>query len=187
MISTETTDDSHLLHRIGLCQTLTQSSALIINQIISQENKRSRYIFHAHFHFISQHHRDHECFHARKRRNRDFIIQNKISHCSIPPFQTSSPNIYKEKNLKSQNIRTLRTMWMNRGGRILLNFLTHGSSHFTSSLDIRYRKVKLCGIHSMVLRGFPSWHFWRHFLTVAGKVFWIISRTTAGHKPESLV
>ena len=38
MISTETTDDSHLLHRIGLCQTPMQNSALIINQIISQEN-----------------------------------------------------------------------------------------------------------------------------------------------------
>ena len=69
MISTETTDDGHLLHRIGLCQTPKQNSALVINQIITllvhciSRKQRSRYIFDAHFHFISQHHRDHECFH----------------------------------------------------------------------------------------------------------------------------
>lgn len=56
--------------------------------------------------------------------------------------------------------------------------------HFTSSLEIRYRKVKLWGIHSMLLRDFASWHFLTLFLKDSGTDCWIISKTPTGHKPE---
>lgn len=58
--------------------------------------------------------------------------------------------------------------------------------HFTSSLDIRYRKVKLCGIHSMLFLVFAIWHFLMLFLRDSGRACWIISITPAEHKPDSL-
>lgn len=59
--------------------------------------------------------------------------------------------------------------------------------HFTSSLKIRYRKAKLWGIHSMILRDFPAWpwHFLTVFLRDSGNACWVISNTPAEHKPES--
>lgn len=62
----------------------------------------------------------------------------------------------------------------------------HPHHHFTSSLDIRYRKVKLWGIHSIMLfRDFPAfWHFLTLFLKDSGNDFWIISKTPPGHKSE---
>uniref|UniRef100_A0A2P2R3H6 Secreted protein n=1 Tax=Rhizophora mucronata TaxID=61149 RepID=A0A2P2R3H6_RHIMU len=46
----------------------------------------------------------------------------------------------------------------------------------TSSLDTRYRNVKLCGTHTMMLlRGFPRRHFLTLFLKESGNDFWIIS------------
>lgn len=62
----------------------------------------------------------------------------------------------------------------------------HPHHHFTSSLEIRYRKVKLWGIHSIMLfRDFPAfWHFLTLFLKDSGNDFWIISKTPPGHKSE---
>lgn len=62
------------------------------------------------------------------------------------------------------------------------------SDHFTSSLVMRYLKLKLCGIHSMVFLDFAtSWHFLTLFLRDSGRDSWIISITPLEHKPESLV
>ena len=57
--------------------------------------------------------------------------------------------------------------------------------HFTISLDIKYRKVKLCDIHSMFLRDFPFWHFKTLLLRDSGKDFWIISIIPAVHNLDS--
>lgn len=60
------------------------------------------------------------------------------------------------------------------------------NNYFTSSLGRRYRKVKLCGIHSMLFADFARWNFLTLFLRDSGRECWIISITSAWHKPESL-
>ena len=80
------------------------------------------------------------------------------------------------------NLKRIHTYWSNicRWSPIMLQ-----SNYFTSSLGMRYRNVKLCGIHSMLFPDFARWHFLILFLRDSGRDCWIISVRLACDKPDS--
>ena len=103
------------------------------------------------------------------------ITLQKMPHCNILSFLFCT-----SKNVKSSKMKILEKCIMPKH-----HALTNTGNHLTNSLDIRYLKVKLWGIHSMLLRDFPSWHFLILLRSDSGKDCWIISMTPAGHKLES--
>lgn len=128
IISTQTTDSCRFLHWIGLCQWSIQDFALIMNHIITKlmnctphvsQVKRSRYMYNIQCTFFISFPNITEIMKASTTgtsRMESTLYKTKYS-IVLSSISGSSPNLYKEKISKSQNIKTLRTRRMRSSAR----------------------------------------------------------------------